>query len=77
MKFLMHNRARNILNLFYFCSTTVRKPISFKAMTLYPSVFVHVLQAGDAPCFSEADHVQRDPGMHQWLLWYYRYMGTY
>lgn len=48
MKFSMHNRACDILNLFYFCSTAVRKRISFKAVALYNSVFPHILQAGGA-----------------------------
>lgn len=42
MKFSMHNRTCDILNLFYFCSTAVRKPISFKAVVSYTSVFLHI-----------------------------------
>lgn len=76
VKLSMHNRACDILNLFYFCSTAVRKPISFKAVALYTSVFLHILQASGAPGFSKGAHVQRDLGTHWLLLWYYRYMRT-
>lgn len=67
-EFLMNNGACDILNLFYFCSTAVIKPIMFKAMALYVSVFLHILQAGCAPGFSQDTHGQRDLGMHQLLL---------
>lgn len=77
MKFSMHNKACDILNLFYFCSTAVRKPISFKAVALYISVFLHILQAGGVLGFSGGAHVQGDLGMQWLLMWYYRCMGTY
>lgn len=60
MEFSNHNRACVIMNLFVFCSTTVRKPISFRAVALCISVFLCVLQAGGAPGSSEGAERSRN-----------------
>lgn len=49
MEFSNHNRACVIMNLLFFCSTLVRKPLSFKAVVLCILVFLHLLHRGGAP----------------------------
>lgn len=53
MEFSKHSRACVIMNLLFFCSTPVRKPITFKDVALCISVFLHLLQGGGPPGSSE------------------------